>query len=282
VALAGPVDGEVYAAVVDASHGVVTHTIVSRKQAERSGRSVVAAPAGNAIQARLGRGARLVRGTQTVGHITELWCDRQSGAITHALAQAGRQPVVIVAAEHIRGYGSNSVALKEMAPPLADLPIYRRDEAIARDVWTALLLVLPGPQTKRLVKLRVEDGAVDLGGQLETSEQVTLAAQAVKSIPGVRGLTVDLIARDAMQTQVEALLTPVLREQAVATGGVRVQCEHGIVYLEGGVPTRSARSALERAALAAPGVRVVVNNLAVGDEPPPSSANGTGPLVRNR
>ncbi|MEO7003257.1 MAG: BON domain-containing protein, partial [Ktedonobacterales bacterium] len=145
-----------------------------------------------------------------------------------------------------------------------------------------LLLALPGPQTQRVVKVRVEDGHVDLGGQLETSEQVAQAAQVVKTIHGVRGLTVNLIAQDAVQTQVEAMIAPVAREQQVGPGSVRVQCEHGIVYLEGAVPTKAARAALERTALAAPGVRVVVNNLAVGDEPPPSRANGTGPLVRNR
>ncbi|MEO7001355.1 MAG: hypothetical protein ABI068_06120, partial [Ktedonobacterales bacterium] len=145
VVLSGAVEGEVYSVLVDAQSGVVTHTMVPRKQALRSGMGVIAMPAGDATHVRLGRGSRLLVGTQTVAHLTELWCDRQSGAITHALVQAGRQPVMIIPADYIHGYSGNTVSLKDSVPRLADLPIYRRDEAIARDVWTALLLALPGP-----------------------------------------------------------------------------------------------------------------------------------------
>jgi len=48
---------------------------------------------------------------------------------------------------------------------------------------------------------------------------------------------------------------------------VRVLAEHGIVYLEGRVATKGLRAALERAALAVTGARVVVNYLEVELDP---------------
>jgi len=92
---------------------------------------------------------------------------------------------------------------------------------------------------------------------------------------------VDIVIQEALADLVEHAVTDEISHSGYTGAHFRAFTEHGIVYLEGTVPSDNARNGLERSALGVTGVRVVVNNLRVDGEPP-DHANGTGPLTRNR
>jgi osmotically-inducible protein OsmY len=166
------------------------------------------------------------------------------------------------------------------ANALAALPLYRADGEILADVRDAIAGVLADPRARRNVKTHVDDGHVWLAGEVDTTDQVAFVTRAIEHIRGVRGVTSDLISQEDLAQAVEARL------RATANGSgtfsdVSTLTEHGIVYLEGSVPTPQARAAVERITLGVAGARVVVNNLRVAGEGPERNS-GTGPLVRNR
>ncbi len=287
----GPVGGKACGAVIDPATGTVTHTLVPRARRRTPAvdparalgdeRSPVASDL-----VRLVAGTHVRIGAARVGRVTCLWVDRASSALTHALVRprAGvfsREVERVLPIELIESVGDSGLALSKGAPPLRDLPPYREDAAIAHDVRLALAAAIPDVQARKVIKVRVEDAHVTVVGNVETGETVDAAQRAVESVPGVRGLTLDLVSLETLADRVEQQITRVLAEQQITGAQVRVLTEHAIVYLEGHAPSMEARAVIERAALAAAGARVVVNDIAVGGETP-SRATETGPLVRNR
>jgi osmotically-inducible protein OsmY len=162
-----------------------------------------------------------------------------------------------------------------------ELPIYRADALIAVEVRQALDETLTNPRARRAVKIHVDDGHVTLAGEVDTIEQVHQAEHAAATVAGIRGMTLDLAAQEALAAAVEARIATLAAASSNGHGPVRVLAEHGIVYLEGGVSSAQASREIERIALAAAGARVVVNNLYVNGELP-GHGPGMGPLVRNR
>jgi osmotically-inducible protein OsmY len=214
----------------------------------------------------LTRGVALVRGTSRLGAVTALWCDNATGEIRHILVAAGRvllgRPMeYVLDASYIQGVGANTVTLAAQAPAFALLPHYRPDNVIEQDARLALGAALPNATARRGVKFFVQEGAIHLGGLVETEEEVAQARAALEHIVGLRGVTADLVSMESLADRVERQLSLTLAEHGSKEDDVRVLAEHGIVYLEGVVATADMGAALERAARSAPGVRVVVNHL---------------------
>jgi osmotically-inducible protein OsmY len=166
-----------------------------------------------------------------------------------------------LAACYFQGFGAINVALATFVPALDTLPHYRPDSAIEQDARMALGAALPNPNARRGVKYFIQEGAIHLGGLVETEEEVSQARAALDHIPGLRGVASDLVSMESLADRVERQLSLTLTEQDSKDGNVRVLAEHGIVYLEGAAPTQESSAALERTARAVPGVRVVVNHL---------------------
>ncbi|MBF6590635.1 MAG: BON domain-containing protein [Ktedonobacterales bacterium] len=287
----GAVGGKVRGAVINPGARVVTHTLLPRSRrnvseaeaSRRMGTEKTPLPAGDI---RLTASARVCAGTSVVGRVTCLWTDRTTSALTHVLVRPrGRlffsKQERILPLELVETMADGAFTLAKGAPPLLDLPPFREDDAIERDVRLALAEELPDLQARRTVKVRVEDGHVSLVGAVEIPEIIEAARRAVARVPGVRGVTLDVISLETLGDRVEEQIRRVIAERHITGARVRVLTEHAIVYLEGTAPSVEARAAIERAALAAAGARVVVNDIAVGGEPP-SRATQTGPLVRNR
>lgn len=290
----GPVAGAVRGVVVAPGTEVVaqmlvTHTLVPRQRGAPSltghaiGDARTPLPPGHT---RLTRGTRITRDGTTLGHVTRVWCDRLSLAVTDLLVSApgglfGTREERILPLALVAAISHDRIELSKGYTSLAELAIYRDDVSIERDVRLALAERIADPQARRAVKVRVEDGHVSLGGAVETVEVVTSARQAVAGVRGVRGYTNDLIALEALGQRVEVALARLIAQGRLLDTRVRVLAEHAIVYLEGSAPSVAVRAALERTAISVPGVRVVVNDIAVDGEPP-SRSTGTGPLVRNR
>jgi osmotically-inducible protein OsmY len=215
----------------------------------------------------LTRGVALLRSSSRVGTVTALWCDNATGAIRHILFAPGRvllgRPTeYVLDASHIQGFAANKVALSMNAPALDTLASYRPDAAIERDARAVLGAALPSANARRGVKFFVQEGALHLGGLVETEEEVAQARAALDHIAGLRGVTSDLVSMESLAERVERQLASTLAAQGAKDADVRVLAEHGIVYLEGSAPTQEASAALERAARAVAGARVVLNHLA--------------------
>jgi osmotically-inducible protein OsmY len=228
-----------------------------------------------------------MRGPQgTLGTISRVWVARPTGQITHLLVRertrrlrAATERVVPV--EVVESLRRGEVRVKIGADAFAELPVYRPDAAIESDVRLALESVLADPRARRGIKLLVDDGHVTLSGEVDTTDQLRYASRAAAAVAGVRALSLDLIAQETLAAAVEARIASLGALAGNGHAHIQVLAEHGIVHLEGTVPSPQAREAVERAVLSVSGAKVVVNGLRVGGEPP-ERATGTGPLVRNR
>jgi osmotically-inducible protein OsmY len=287
----GAVGGKIRGAVIDPVGRVITHTLVPRTR--RRAYEVEATRAVGdertplpAEHVRITVGAKVRLGTATVGQVTCLWSDRLSSSLTHVLVRPRvglfqQAPERILPLELVETMTENTFQLSKGAPALGELPLHRDDALIERNVRLALAEALPDPQTRRAIKSRVEDGHIFLTGTVEVPEVVAAAQRAVEHLPGVRGVTMDVIVLESLADRVEEQVGRVIAEHQITGAQVRILTEHGIVYLEGYAPSPEARAQIERAALSVAGARVVVNDIAVNGEPP-SRATQTGPLVRNR
>jgi BON domain-containing protein/PRC-barrel domain protein len=287
----GVVPGNVLGVALNAAARQVIYTLVPRRRAAKlpgasahqTGTARTELPTG---EVRLTGRARVYLGGRAVGHVSHVWCDRLSGLVTHVLVRAGgglfaRGPERVLPIEAVAKLEEERVTLALSAADYARAPIYRPDADIAHDLHLAIALALHDPRTRRDIKARVEDGHVTLAGTVDAAEQRTGAVRAAEGIAGVRGMTVDIVIQEALADLVEHAVEDEIGHRGYTGAHFRAFTEHGIVYLEGTVPSDNARNGLERSALGVTGVRVVVNNLRVDGEPP-DHANGTGPLTRNR
>lgn len=287
VLVEGLVPGNVLGATVHATVLQVTDTLVTGRQARRR-HELVAHVLGTAKTelpddyVTLGAKTPVQVGKSVVGRLAAVWADRHSGAATHLLVREGRGRLLIVPAELIERIATDGVRLKLGKADLDQLAVYREDLAIAADIALAFASVLPDPRARRDVKVRVEDGYVTLNGVVDTTEVRERALSVAGRVLGVRGVTDDLVVAEALADLVLAAIErATARDPQLAGSHVRAFAEHGIVYLEGRVPTAAARWGLEQVAIAVLGVRVVVNNL-IADGESPARASETGPLTRNR
>lgn len=286
----GAVAGSVRGVAVEIDSRQIEYTLIQPRRGGRSAELEIhrAGTARTALPdglVRLSRDTKVRAGTSSVGWVSAIWCDRQSRSLTHVLVTPRRRLLKpaprVVEVAHIAGMADNTVTLKLAAADVPLLPIYRTDAAIAADLRVLLEGIVPDPRTRRSIKVRVEDAHVYLAGVVDAAEVKQRAEAAAARVSGVRGVTSDIIIDESLAALVVAALAPALSLLPDAGAAVRVFTEHGIVYLEGTVPDAASRAALERTAVGAPGVRVVVNNLLVPGETP-SRARDTGPLTRNR
>ncbi|HEY7983901.1 MAG TPA: BON domain-containing protein [Ktedonobacterales bacterium] len=278
----GMVSGPAFAVAVEPATLAVVATTLAARRLRQLGASA-SADAAAATVVTLAAGARLVGAHGTLGRVARLWVDRDTLRLRHVLvrpAGARAGTLRVVPAELLTQVAPQRITTSADAKALAALPLYRDDAAILADVRAAIAGVLTDPRARRNVKTHVDDGHVWLAGEVDTRDQVAFVTRAIGHMPGVRAITSDLISQEDLAQAVEARL----RAAANGSGsfnGVTTLTEHGIVYLEGNVPTPQARAEVERITLGVAGARVVVNNLRVDGEPPQRNP-GTGPLVRNR
>lgn len=178
---------------------------------------------------------------------------------------AGRVPSLSekVAAERAaqRIAGVQGVALEiEIVLPGTSV---RTDTEIACTAAQALRWndLLPGDQ----IKVSVEHGCLHLGGEVDWGYQRTAAEEAVRHLPGVKGVTNAIqIAHRATPSNVQHRIEAALKRAAhVEAEAITVNVEDGNVTLEGKVPSVSVRRLVADAAWAAPGVRSVTEHLVI-------------------
>ena len=118
------------------------------------------------------------------------------------------------------------------------------------------------------IKVKVDDGWVTLEGMVNWNYQRNRAAQAVRYLTGVRGVTNQLNVRSRpMPNDVREKIRKALERQAgKETDRLSITVDDGTVTLKGTVDSWADREEIERAVWSAPGVRKVKNNLKVDVE----------------
>jgi osmotically-inducible protein OsmY len=279
----GAVAGPAHAIAIELTTLRAVYTVITHKRARQlgvpPGSLAAQEPGASASQVLVTVATRVAGPHGLLGRVAQVWVSRGTGSVTHVLVEtreARSASVYILPAEAIVELAPKRLQVKLSPRDLRGLPLYRPDQSILAEVNASIAAVLADPRARRSVKVRVDDGHVLLSGEVDTTDQVNFVIQGVSGIRGVRGVDIDLVAQEELAANVESRIRAL-----AAYGDVTVLTEHGIVYLEGTVPSGEARSEVERIALSAVGARVVVNNLRVAGEPP-DRGSGTGPLVRNR
>lgn len=167
------------------------------------------------------------------------------------------------AAENIakRVYGVKGVA--NDLEVVIDTAEYRDDAEIARSALNALNWNANLPKEK--VKVIVSKGWVTLDGEVSWDYQRRAAADTVRNLRGVRGVTNDIAVRPGaavgdVQQKIEAALK---RSAEVEAKNIRVETSDGTVTLAGTVHSFAERQDAVNAAWSAPGVTRVVDRITI-------------------
>jgi osmotically-inducible protein OsmY len=137
------------------------------------------------------------------------------------------------------------------------------DDEIAKQAVHSIERNLAIPKGK--VQVRVHQGWVTLTGKLEWQYQKNAAANAVRGLAGVKGVTntIELSPRPSVgdiKSRIEGALK---RDAELEAQSIRVSVLDGRVTLEGRVKAWSERKIAERAAWSAPGVKAVEDRITV-------------------
>lgn len=140
----------------------------------------------------------------------------------------------------------------------------RGDEDIAQAAVQALEWDVQVPHTRIMVK--VEQGRITLEGDVDYKYQQAAAVNAVRNLMGVTGVLnlVHVKPNIATASEVKAKIENALRRAAeLDAERIKVDVVNDKVTLRGTVRSWAERSEAERAAWAAPGVRLVEDDLSV-------------------
>ena len=115
------------------------------------------------------------------------------------------------------------------------------------------------------IKVKVESGWVTLEGELEWNYQKEAAKRTISNLPGVKGVTNNIVIKSESKDAVEKLAidAAIERNWAVANGAIKVTVTNNNVKLTGTVHSLYQKEEAGRLAWNAPGVSSVDNHLAV-------------------
>lgn len=137
------------------------------------------------------------------------------------------------------------------------------DDEIARRVVDTLKWSTLVPDER--VQVKVEDGWVTLSGDLEWNYQKVGAADAIRHIAGVRGVTnaIVLAPRPALGDVKRRIEDALRRHAEVEADNIQVEVSGNKVTLTGTVRALAERSAVEEAAWATPGVHAIDDRITI-------------------
>lgn len=138
----------------------------------------------------------------------------------------------------------------------------RSDQQVAADAIQALKTATVPIETIQVV---VSDGRVTLEGQVLSSRQRDCAEEAVRTLPGIKGINNAIVIHPQLDAgdvwgKIHAAFQ---RHAELDADRITVTVRDGHVTLTGLVRSWCEREDAERAAWAAPGVKAVKNELAV-------------------
>ncbi|PUB65253.1 ornithine aminotransferase [Rhizobium leguminosarum bv. viciae USDA 2370] len=138
------------------------------------------------------------------------------------------------------------------------------DEDIARRAASLIDWNVSVP--KDTVQVKVQKGWVTLTGKVEWQYQKNAAAETVRDLGGVVGLSnlIEIAPRVSAADVKKRIEDAFKRDAELESQGIRVEVSGGSVTLRGKVHTWSERRAAERAAWSAPGIKTLNDQIAVG------------------
>ena len=153
--------------------------------------------------------------------------------------------------------------VKGVANDVEVRPGVRTDPEIARDAVHALDVNVTLPKDR--ITVTVKDGYVTLDGNVEWNYQRSEAAACAHRVRGVRGVDNRIQVRPAVSgADVRTKIEEALRRNAeLDARRISVVASDGVVNLYGNVRSWFEREEAERAAWSAPGVKAVMDHLAV-------------------
>lgn len=163
-------------------------------------------------------------------------------------------------AERVSGVKAVADEIKVKLPGLYQ----RSDTDIAHTVVNALRLDIQVPDDR--LKAAVDDGWIDLEGQVEWQYQKRAAEGAVRNLTGVKGVTnlITVKPKNVSTYEVGQKIKDSLRRHAERDADkITIEAKDGRVTLRGTVSSFAERQDAERAAWQAPGVTNVDDMIAV-------------------
>lgn len=156
----------------------------------------------------------------------------------------------------VRGV-ANDIAVK---PSMAH---QRSDSAIAESAVNALKASVAVPADD--VKVVVREGRITLEGSVEFQYQKAAAESAVRTLWGVKGITNSIsVIPSVAATDIRSKIHHAYqRHAAIDANKVKIDVSGSTVTLSGEVHSWHEKDDAENAAWAAPGVKIVHNNLSV-------------------
>jgi osmotically-inducible protein OsmY len=138
----------------------------------------------------------------------------------------------------------------------------RGDSEIAHDAARNLSC---RPTVPKTVQAMVRGGHVTLSGNVRTLFQRVIAERAVRHIEGVKDVINHIsVARTSMAPDLaQQIRAAFRRDAAIGKWGIAVTVDGDAVVLRGNVTSWAAREAAENAAMHAPGVGTIHNEIAV-------------------
>ncbi|HTL07231.1 MAG TPA: BON domain-containing protein [Chitinophagaceae bacterium] len=139
----------------------------------------------------------------------------------------------------------------------------KTDAEIAKEALHAIQWNNELPANK--IQISVENGWVTLEGQLQRNDQKKSLHNAIKNLPGIRGVTnnIEIPEDSASEVNREAIGDALRRNSALHKMHVNVEVHNTKVILSGVVDSLFLKAEAERIAWNAPGVTAIVNNLTV-------------------
>jgi osmotically-inducible protein OsmY len=137
------------------------------------------------------------------------------------------------------------------------------DDEIAKRAVNAITWNVSIPRDK--VQVKVQDGWLTLSGKVEWQYQKNAAAEAVRGLAGVVGVTnqIEITPRASGADIKKRIEDALKRAAATEAQAIRVNVAEGRVTLEGKVKDWSDRQAAERAAWSSPGVTTVDDRISI-------------------
>ncbi len=137
------------------------------------------------------------------------------------------------------------------------------DNEIAKEVVNALKWNFEVPNEK--VKVKVENGWVNLDGELEWNFQREAARNAVKNLVGIQGVTNNIKIKSEMDDEIEkrAIQRAFARNWSIDDRAIKIKVSGNRVILNGIVHSLYQKDEAERIAWNAPGVYAVENDLII-------------------
>lgn len=139
----------------------------------------------------------------------------------------------------------------------------KRDDEIAKEALHAIRWNWEIPENK--IQISVENGWITLEGDLQCSYQKKSAANSLKNLPGVRGVTnnIEILPEKDSAIQKADIENALKRNSALNEIPIKVEVKGKKVILSGVVDSLFQKAEAERTAWNAPGVTAIVNNLSV-------------------